>query len=68
MDRELSYPTCQLVIMLKEDKQDGRACGSQMSLVICHYLHSCVAIVTGDRHSVDVPIFTGVVGNGVDER
>ena len=68
MDRELSCPACQLVPIVKEDKQDGSACGSQTSLVIDHYLCSCVAIVTGDRHSADIPSSTRVVGIGVDER
>ena len=48
--------------------QDGSACGTKMSLVIGHYIHSCIAIVTGDLFSVDVPSSTGVVGIGAGER
>ena len=68
MDRELSCPACHLVQMPKEDKQDGCACGSKPSLVIGLSLHSCVAVVTGDLNSVDVPSSTGVVGIGAGER
>ena len=68
MDHELSCPACHLVPIPKEDMQDGSACGSQTSLVIGNYLHSCAAVVTGDLNSVDVPSSTGVVGIGVDKR
>ena len=46
---------------LRRIRKDDRARGSQSSLVVGHYLYSCVAIVTGDRSSGDVPSSPGVL-------